>query len=418
MTRVSVPVWECGDWLDSQREPGSCVPSSSRSRPLEGHEILEPTGRRREVGEGSSLTAQGLGVSCSRLQSSSAQPGRKLDATRAVPPETLWPPSGLTSVLLSLPPQVFHEQGILFGYRHPQSSATACVLSLFQMTNETLNIWTHLLPFWFFVWRFVTALSVTDIQNDSYSWPLFVYMGTSCVYPFASSCAHTFSSMSKNARHICYFLDYGAVNLFSLGSAIAYSAYSIPDVMVRTAFHDCYVPLAVLNTILSTGLSCYSRFLEVQKPGLCKMLRVLAFAYPYTWDSLPIFYRLFLLPGESAQNEAILSHQKHMAMTLLASFFYSAHLPERLAPGRFDYIGHSHQLFHVCVILATHMQMEAILLDKTLRKEWLLAHSRPLSFPQMVAAILLCLVFSFSNIIYFSAALYRIPEPELHKKET
>lgn len=70
----------------------------------------------------------------------------------------------------------------------------------------------------FFVWRFVTALSVTDIQRDSYSWPLFVYMGTSCVYPFASSCAHTFSSMSRNARHICYFLDYGAVNLFSLGT--------------------------------------------------------------------------------------------------------------------------------------------------------------------------------------------------------
>ncbi|KAF3830654.1 hypothetical protein GH733_004473 [Mirounga leonina] len=285
------------------------------------------------------------------------------------------------------------------------------------MTNETLNIWTHLLPFWFFVWRFVTALYVTDIQNDSYSWPLFVYMGTSCVYPLASSCAHTFSSMSKNARHICYFLDYGAVNLFSLGSrlhcglasgprlvfsspgsAIAYSAYSIPDVMVCTAFHDYYVPLAVLNTIVSTGLSCYSRFLEIQKPALCKMLRVLAFAYPYTWDSLPIFYRLFLLPGESVQNEAVLNHQKHMAMTLLASFFYSAHLPERLAPGRFDYI--------------------AILLDKTLRKEWLLAHSRPLSFPQITGAILLCLIFSLSNIIYFSAALYRIPEPELHKKET
>jgi hypothetical protein len=28
-----------------------------------------------------------------------------------------------------------------------------------------------------------------------------------------------------------------------------------------------------------------------------------------------------------------------MAMTLLASFLYSAHLPECLAPGRFDYIG-------------------------------------------------------------------------------
>ncbi|KAJ8790339.1 hypothetical protein J1605_021416 [Eschrichtius robustus] len=364
------------------------------------------------------------------------------------------------------PLQVFHEQGILFGYRHPQSSATACLLSLFQMTNETLNIWTHLLPFWFFTWRLVSTLRGTDVLNDSYAWPLLVYMGASCVYPLASSCAHTFSSMSRNARHICYFLDYGAVNLFSLafdagapprssnlprflwpllhhsllvffprihmlillrqfpflrppiGSAIAYSAYVFPDALVNTVFHDYYVALAVLNTSISTGLSCYSRFLEVQKPRLCKMLRVLAFAYPYTWDSLPIFSRLFLFPGESAQNEATLYHQKHMAMTLLASFLYSAHLPERLAPGRFDYIGHSHQLFHVCVILATHMQMEAILLDKTLRKEWLLAHSRPLLFSQIAGAILLCLIFSLSNIVYFSAALYRIPEPELHKKET
>lgn len=31
------------------------------------------------------------------------------------------------------------------------------------------------------------------------------------------------------------------------------------------------------------------------------MLRVLAFAYPYTWDSLPLFYRVrVLLPVSSA----------------------------------------------------------------------------------------------------------------------
>ncbi|XP_072807255.1 membrane progestin receptor gamma isoform X6 [Vicugna pacos] len=156
-------------------------------------------------------------------------------------------------------PQEFHEQGILFGYRHPQSSAAACVLSLFQMTNETLNIWTHLLPFCFFTWRFVSVLRATDILNDSYSWPLLVYMGASCVYPLASSCAHTFSCMSGNARHICYFLDYGAVSLFSLGSAIAYSAYVFPDSLVCSTFHDYYVGLAVLSAVTSTGLSCYSR---------------------------------------------------------------------------------------------------------------------------------------------------------------
>lgn len=48
---------------------------------------------------------------------------------------------------------------------------------------------------------------------------------------------------------------------FSPGSAIAYSAYAFPDALMRTTFCDYYVTLAVLNTIVSTGLSCYSRYL-------------------------------------------------------------------------------------------------------------------------------------------------------------
>ncbi|KAG8535860.1 hypothetical protein GDO81_027596 [Engystomops pustulosus] len=44
--------------------------------------------------------------------------------------------------------QVFWEDGIMSGYRHPKSSALDCLLSSFQMTNETVNIWTHFLPTW------------------------------------------------------------------------------------------------------------------------------------------------------------------------------------------------------------------------------------------------------------------------------
>ena len=47
---------------------------------------------------------------------------------------------------------------------------------------------------------------------------------------------------------------------FFPGSAIAYSAYVFPDALVNTVFHDYYVALAVLNTSISTGLSCYSRY--------------------------------------------------------------------------------------------------------------------------------------------------------------
>ncbi|XP_009572212.1 PREDICTED: membrane progestin receptor gamma-B-like, partial [Fulmarus glacialis] len=123
---------------------------------------------------------------------------------------------------------------ILFGYRPPRSSAADCLLSVFQMTNETLNIWTHFVP------------------------ACLAYLLTCCIYPLASSCAHTFSTMSTRARHICYFFDYAALSMYSLGSALAYSAYVFPAEWVSSTFHHCYVPVAVFNTVVSTSLSCYS----------------------------------------------------------------------------------------------------------------------------------------------------------------
>lgn len=44
------------------------------------------------------------------------------------------------------------------------------------------------------------------------------------------------------------------------GCAVAYSAYVFPDTLVSTTFHDYYLTLAVLNTIVSIWLSCYSRY--------------------------------------------------------------------------------------------------------------------------------------------------------------
>ncbi|KAM6434988.1 membrane progestin receptor delta isoform 1-T1 [Liasis olivaceus] len=115
-------------------------------------------------------------------------------------------------------PRIFWEEGIMSGYRHPKSSALDCVLSSFQLNNETVNIWTHFLPTWYFLWRLVMLSYCLDFWSDAYSWPFLAYMTLVCLYPFTSSCAHTFSTMSTHARHICYFLDYNALSLYSLGS--------------------------------------------------------------------------------------------------------------------------------------------------------------------------------------------------------
>ncbi|XP_066557297.1 membrane progestin receptor gamma-B isoform X2 [Amia ocellicauda] len=333
---------------------------------------------------------------------------------------TLSSPLSLLSTMLSvkLPrvfsinqvPKVFHEDGIISGYRHPCSSATDCLLSVFQLTNETLNIWTHFLPTWYFLWKLLGVLYMQDVWADCYSWPLLVFLLSCCMYPLASSCAHTFSTMSVRARHVCFFFDYGALSLYSLGSAITYSAYVIPDRWVNSSFHHYYVPVAVLNTVICTALACYSRFPEGKRPRLAKVLRILAFAYPYLFDNIPVFYRIFVCAGVGCtDNASNMLHYQHVSLAFLTCFLFAMHLPERLAPGCFDYIGHSHQLFHVCAIFSTNVQMESIILDMELRRECLLAHGPPVTFGSSVGPALLCVALSLCIIYAFSQALYWVP---------
>uniref|UniRef100_A0A3Q4GG11 Progestin and adipoQ receptor family member VI n=1 Tax=Neolamprologus brichardi TaxID=32507 RepID=A0A3Q4GG11_NEOBR len=193
---------------------------------------------------------------------------------------------------------VFREDGIISGYRHPRSSALDCILSSFQMNNETINIWTHFLPTWYFLWRFCVLCSTLNFLTDSYTWPLLVYMMLICVYPFTSSCAHTFSTMSAESRHICYFFDYGALSLYSLGCAISYGYYVMPECWVNTWLHQHFVPIAIGNTVFCTSLSCYSRFLELQCPKRSKALRTIAFVVPFIFDTVPLIYRVSHVKGD------------------------------------------------------------------------------------------------------------------------
>ncbi|XP_039608344.1 membrane progestin receptor delta [Polypterus senegalus] len=303
-------------------------------------------------------------------------------------------------------PHVFREDGIISGYRHPRSSALDCVLSSFQMTNETINIWTHFLPTWYFLWRFLTLYSVLDFCNEQYTWPLLVYMLVICLYPFTSSCAHTFSTMSPEARHICYFLDYGALSLYSLGCAITYGLYVMPDCWINSLLQQYFIPLAVFNSLICTSLSCYSRFPELEYPQWSKVLRTTAFVYPFLFDNIPLFYRVLLWAMEGCiHNDAIYNHCYHLIFAFLTGFLFASHLPERLAPGRFDYIGHSHQLFHICAVVGTHFQMEAILSDMNSRQLWLTANTSKPSFLGTVGAVSIAVVLNLAIIGFFCAKL-------------
>uniref|UniRef100_A0A8D2H0B9 Progestin and adipoQ receptor family member 6 n=1 Tax=Urocitellus parryii TaxID=9999 RepID=A0A8D2H0B9_UROPR len=131
----------------------------------------------------------------------------------------------------------------------------------------------------------------------------------------------------------------------------------------------------------------------------------------------PVHRPLLLLPlglcwgrGHSCGQEALsTSHSYHLLCALLTGFLFASHLPERLAPGRFDYIGHSHQLFHICAVLGTHFQLEAVLADMGSRRTWLATQEPPLGLQGTVATLGLAVAGNLFIIAAFTASLLRAP---------
>ena len=240
--------------------------------------------------------------------------------------------------------------------------------------------------FMYVTWQLWGAV---NFGGDSYSWALLCYLFVCCAFPLASAVAHLFNVMSDQARHICFFLDYSALSLFSFGVAIAYRAYSFPSSLLLSKnvilvwYCDNYVNIAAFNAVLSTLLTCHTRFLPPSPTH--KAMRLGAFAIPYFYDNIPILYRILMpyifssyqgeLNRESDDPSLPLGghylHARQFMFTGFAAFWYASHFPERLLPGMFDIVGHSHQLFHVCGILAVMDQLKAILLDFHHRKDFL-----------------------------------------------
>ena len=252
-------------------------------------------------------------------------------------------------------PDHFKERYINTAYRRPGSSLAACMRSVLEPTNETLNFWTHLIPGLWFLWQMYVTFTEACSHNDPYMEPLIIFMLSAALCPLISALAHVFNAHSHKARHICFFFDYSALSFYSLGSAVAYKAYVFPVALMGTTFSRIYIYVAVFNSVTSLVMSCMSRFL---RPGIWhKLMRTLAFGMPYLYVSLPLMYRLLFCEDWECQEAGLWYYKVQFVYAFLSCACYMSHLPESFWPNTFDVVGHSHQLFHVTASLGTMYQI-------------------------------------------------------------
>lgn len=164
-----------------------------------------------------------------------------------------------------------------------------------------------------------------------------------------------------------------------------------------------FLSVAAGSALMCTTLACWSRFVANGK--VKKIMRVSAFILPYIVTSVPLIERVLHCYFSGCQDSSIPLHSRQFCWAFLGILFYALHIPERLAPGYFDIVGHSHQILHVMGVLASYDQLWACYLDLTNRRHLLLAgDALPSGFYDVRFTFVILLINIFI-VIFFSLLL-------------
>ena len=267
-------------------------------------------------------------------------------------------------------PTYVREEYILSGYRPVNAAFSTCIKSIFIFHNETFNIWTHLLPIFYFLY-FMMCGEDLDLPTNLPMYGFYYAM----FHVFASSTtAHLFSCGSYFWNQVLFMLDYGGITIYGISASMACYFYCHPKTPILSGGPEVFLLGIVISGVFANWTCCLNMTNNKRQTTVCNaVVRVLAFAVPFFVGSTPMILRtigpyvstlnLGWLP--SSFQDMITSYRYllytdasfrsryicHLSYMIIAGIFQMTKIPECFFPRYFDIVGHSHQLFHVFVFL-------------------------------------------------------------------
>lgn len=230
---------------------------------------------------------------------------------------------------------------------------------LFAWHNETLNIWTHLIGTIYFVVRGFTWIRARALVHDKgipghtssvYDSAMVLLVLVSSGSCMAASSFFHWRSCTPKREHMCLVsFDRSGIVCFIFSSffggiSLGYSCF--PTVQ------KVYL---VLTVFASVGMAASLTF-----PALQECSRWILFVGGL-WGLIPTLHWYFFIATKTMLDEFGAGMVAMTILYILSGFVYSSGFPERLAPGMFDLVGASHQLFHCFVFGGAAIYMECII---------------------------------------------------------
>lgn len=266
---------------------------------------------------------------------------------------------------------------IITGYRPVSNSTRACFGSWFYLHNESMNIYTHLIPclaFLLGIWyvlQYLHARYPSVSAGDDGLFVFFLLTATACLG--LSTAYHTLLNHSAEAERLWLRMDFVGIVVLTVGDIVSgvYMGFWC-ETLYRKIYWGMIASLGTVTifilvtpwfqgqrwrvfrtmTFVATGLTAIAPLAH----GICY----------FGWKAM---VRQSGLPYYLAEGACLVLGAVIYAVSwALAAIARSitadciqTRFPESLKPGRFDIYGGSHQLFHVLVVVATVIQLVGIL---------------------------------------------------------
>ncbi len=215
--------------------------------------------------------------------------------------------------------------------------------------------------------RHISASSVFNVHKEDSpesipKWPWYVFLAGAMGCLVCSSLSHLLACHSKRFNLFFWRLDYAGISLMIVSSFFApiyYAFFCNPYPRIFYLTSITVLGILAIITLLSPALSSprfrsfrANLFLSMGFSGVIPA----AHAVALHWGHPHIFVSL--------------GYELAMAVLYAAGAgFYVSRIPEKWKPGAFDIAGHSHQIFHVFVVLGALAHSAATLVILDFRRE-------------------------------------------------
>ncbi|KAH3852067.1 hypothetical protein DPMN_094563 [Dreissena polymorpha] len=273
-------------------------------------------------------------------------------------------------------PHVLHEPAILTGYRLTGQSWKYYMYSLFQLHNESVNVWTHLIGCCILLHKLYGYFEEFNLHKDKVLTTLLVF-GISClICLFTSAMVHLLHSKSPHVHFVAFMIDYIGATIASFGAGIA-GIYGNSEKAVYTALEPFYLPLMFVSSYLNFVNLCAAKIWYGHDPHNLKRkyMFILGMGIQAIINMAPFAPRYVTCYCDATCSLTSLNLLTTIQIVfILEALAFAAHQPEKTWPGKFDIFGHGHQIFHVLIVVNHVLQLESIYSDHV---SGLTNHSEP-----------------------------------------